>query len=412
MLMSLKLIVGATAPLREASLFHDVLTAIGHEPLLAFITGAALAWICHSTLAVILLIASFLSNGSLEIVGALAFILGVNCGGGLPAVSATLQMPPAARRLPLANLFCRGSVSIILLGFVGRIAAYITIIPLGSVELAVLFHVGFNLLAALVCLPFTGWVSQIVRRIVPDRNQEPDNLSQPRYLDQMALATPNMALYNATLETVRMSELLDRVFDMAVEAFRTGSVEKLKELKALEERLNRYHTSVHGYLSDLSQSELDKKDTQRALEIMLYASNLEHAGDVIHLNLADRIKAKVKQSIGFSAQQHTVLDDLFLIISQSLRLATGVLTSSDVEGAKRLFEQKDVFRALANKIIDDQFRQGAKANSASLPRRALFIDMISDLHRINSHIVSAAYPIIEEAGLLRESRIKPERTST
>lgn len=412
MLMSLKLIVGATAPLREASLFHDVLTAIGHEPLLAFITGAALAWICHSTLAVILLIASFLSNGSLEIVGALAFILGVNCGGGLPAVSATLQMPPEARRLPLANLFCRGSVSIILLGFVGRIAAYTTIIPLGSVELAVLFHVGFNLLAALVCLPFTGWVSQIVRRIVPDRNQEPDNLSQPRYLDQMALATPNMALYNATLETVRMSELLDRVFDMAVEAFRTGSVEKLKELKALEERLNRYHTSVHGYLSDLSQSELDKKDTQRALEIMLYASNLEHAGDVIHLNLADRIKAKVKQSIGFSAQQHTALDDLFLIISQSLRLATGVLTSSDVEGAKRLFEQKDAFRALANKIIDDQFRQGAKANSASLPKRALFIDMIRDLHRINSHIVSAAYPIIEEAGLLRESRIKPERTST
>lgn len=412
MLMSLKLIVGATAPLREASLFHDVLTAIGHEPLLAFITGAALAWICHSTLAVILLIASFLSNGSLEIVGALAFILGVNCGGGLPAVSATLQMPTEARRLPLANLFCRGSVSIILLGFVGRIAAYITIIPLGSVELAVLFHVGFNLLAALVCLPFTGWVSQIVRRIVPDRNQEPDNLSQPRYLDQMALATPNMALYNATLETVRMSELLDRVFDMAVEAFRTGSVEKLKELKALEERLNRYHTSVHGYLSDLSQSELDKKDTQRALEIMLYASNLEHAGDVIHLNLADRIRAKVKQSIGFSAQQHTVLDDLFLIISQSLRLATGVLTSSDVEGAKRLFEQKDAFRALANKIIDDQFRHGAKANSASLPKRALFIDMIRDLHRINSHIVSAAYPIIEEAGLLRESRIKPERTST
>jgi phosphate:Na+ symporter len=411
MLMSLKLIVAATAPLRQATLFHDALTAIGGEPMLAFITGAALAWMCHSTLAVILLIASFLSNGSLDIVGALAFILGVNCGGGLPAVSATLQMSPEARRLPLANLFCRGSVSIILLGFVGRIAAYITIIPLGPVELAVLFHVGFNLLAALVCLPFTNWVSKIMRRIVPDRNQEPDNLSQPRYLDRMALATPNMALYNATLETVRMSELLDRVFDMAVEAFRTGSVEKLKELKAVEEKLNRYHTSVHGYLSDLTQSELDKKDTQRALEIMLYASNLEHAGDVIHLNLADRIKAKVRQSIGFSAQQHTVLNDLFLIISQSLRLATGVLTSSDVEGAKRLFEQKDAFRALANKIIDDQFRHGAKANSASLPKRALFIDMIRDLHRINSHIVSAAYPIIEEAGLLRESRIKPERTS-
>ncbi len=45
-----------------------------------------------------LLIASFLANGSLDIAGALSFILGVNCGGGLPAVTATLQLPPEARR--------------------------------------------------------------------------------------------------------------------------------------------------------------------------------------------------------------------------------------------------------------------------------------------------------------------------
>src|SRR6478609_2754595 len=37
MLISLKLIVGATAPLREASLFHEALTAIGREPVLAFL---------------------------------------------------------------------------------------------------------------------------------------------------------------------------------------------------------------------------------------------------------------------------------------------------------------------------------------------------------------------------------------
>ena len=44
MLLSLKLISAATAPLREATLFHELLTAVGHEPLLAFIIGAVLAW--------------------------------------------------------------------------------------------------------------------------------------------------------------------------------------------------------------------------------------------------------------------------------------------------------------------------------------------------------------------------------
>jgi phosphate:Na+ symporter len=409
MLMSLKLIVGATAPLREASLFHDALTAIGQEPLLAFITGAVLAWLCHSTLAVILLIASFLANGSLDIAGSLSFILGVNCGGGLPAVTATLQLPPEARRLPLANLFCRGTVSVVLLAFVSRIAPYVNQLPVGLVEKAVLFHAGFNLLAAMIYLPFTRAVAHLMRRIVPDLKQAPDNLSQPRYLDQMALATPSVALSNAAIETVRMSELLDRMFDMAMVALRSGSLEKLKELKAHDERLNRYQASVHGYLSDLTQSELEKKDTKRALEIMLYASNLEHAGDVIHLNLADRIKAKAKQSINFTVEQQASLDDLCLIISQSLRLATGVLTSSDVEGAKRLVAQKNAFRTLENKTIDEHFRDSGKARGGSLRKSALFVDMIRDLHRINSHIVSAGYPIIEAAGLLRDSRIRPER---
>jgi phosphate:Na+ symporter len=409
MLLSLRLIVGATAPLREASLFHEALSAIGHEPALAFLTGIILAWLCHSTLAVILLVASFLANGSLDVPGALAFILGINCGGGLPSVSATLNLPPEARRLPLANLFCRGTVSVVLLFFVGQIAPYVTSLPVGLIEQAVIFHAGFNLLAALVYLPFTRQVTQLMKQIVPDQQVAPDNLSQPRYLDQMALATPGVALSNAALETVRMSELLDRMFDTAIVALRNGSLEKLKELKTLDERLNRYQSSVHGYLSDLTQSELEKSDTKRALEIMLYASNLEHAGDVIHLNLADRIKAKAKQSIAFSVEQHASLDDLCLIISHSLRLATGVLTSNDVEGARRLIEQKNSFRTLENKIIDEHFRESGKARGASLRKSALYVDMIRDLHRINSHIVSAGYPIIEAAGLLRDSRIRPEK---
>ena len=49
--------------------------------------------------------------GSLAVSGALAFILGINLGGGLPAVTATMAQGPAARRLPLAILMCRGTLA-------------------------------------------------------------------------------------------------------------------------------------------------------------------------------------------------------------------------------------------------------------------------------------------------------------
>src|SRR6185295_11450761 len=106
-----------------------------------------------------------------DISGALSFILGVNCGGGLPAWSATWPMPPEARRLPLGNLFCRGTVSIVLLLFVRQVAPFVTRLPTGPIETAVLFHAGFNLLVALIYLPFTRQVANLMRRFAPDLKQ-------------------------------------------------------------------------------------------------------------------------------------------------------------------------------------------------------------------------------------------------
>jgi phosphate:Na+ symporter len=406
LLLSLHLISTATVPLTEASLFHAVLTSVGREPFLAFLAGAVLAWLFHSTLAVILLIASFLANGSLDADGAFGFILGLNFGGGLPAVSATLALSPAARRLPIANLFCRGVLALAILSVGNHVMPLIRAVPLPPVQVAMLFHAAFNLAAGILFLPLTGAVSNLMQRLVPDEKAEADPLARPRYLDPKAIGHPSVALSNAVLETVRMSELLDRMFETSLQALRTRSLETLKQLKPLDEKLNTYQVSIQSYLSELTQLELSADEARRALEVMLYVSNLEHAGDVILLSLAERIKAKAKQSVDFSLEQQASLDDLCLIIHDNIRLATGVLGSRDVEGAKRLIAQKDAFRSLENKVIDEHFKSRAKSRGESLRRSALYVDMIRDLHRINSHIVSAGYPIVEAAGLLRGSRIR------
>jgi phosphate:Na+ symporter len=156
------------------------------------------------------------------------------------------------------------------------------------------------------------------------------------------------------------------------------------------------------------EQELEQHASRRAMEIMLYVSNLEHAGDIIHLNLADRIKAKTKENVVFTGAQSDALDELQGLVSNSLRIASNVLASGDVEGARRLIEQKAGFRELEHRIIEQHFEQRTGAKTKSLRASAIFVDIIRDLHRINSHIVSAAYPIVDRAGLLRETRLRPE----
>ncbi len=408
MLMSLKLISSATAPLREASLFHDLLSAIGREAFLAFLVGAIMAWGFHSTLAVILLIASFVANGSLELTGALGFILGLNFGGCLPAITSTLTLPPAGRRLPVANLLCRGIAAMMGLAFLQRIAPAVQLIPLNAVTLALAFHAAFNLAVGLFFLPLTKIIEKLAIKLVPDEKLDADQLAAPRYLDMKSLESPSIALSNALLETVRMSEVLNRMFETALSALRQNSTETLKLLKALDERLNAFQGAIQSYLVDLTQTQLTSVEARRALEITLYVSNLEHAGDVIHLNLSDRIKAKAKEGIAFSIEEQAAFDDLCLIIHDNIRLATGVLSSGDLDGARRLIAQKDAFRKLENTVLDQHFKSGNQSKRGGLRRSALYVDMIRDLHRINSHIVSAGYPIVDAAGLLRGSRLRNE----
>ena len=408
MLLSLTLIRQASAPLSHATLFHQVLMAVGREPVLAFLIGAGLTWLFHSSLAVILLIASFLATGSLSIGGALAFILGINFGGGLPAVTASLAQPPVARRLPLANLLCRGSLAVLGLGFVERIIPHVELLPLRPVEAAVGFHAAFNILAGLLFLPLTGPLAGLMERLLPESPEDRDRLSRPRYLDPKSAGTPAVALANVLLETVRMTELLERMFDTALEALRSGSIGRLESLKPMDDRLNAWQIQLQTYLAGLAQEQLSPEDSRRALELTLYISNLEHAGDVIQLNLAERIEAKVRESIGFTDGEIESLAHLCRIIHDNLKLATAVLSSRDVEGAKRLISQKDAFRELQNEVLDKHFRTGARGKGEALRRSALYVDMIRDLNRINALVVSAGYPIVDAAGLLRGSRLRQD----
>jgi phosphate:Na+ symporter len=208
-----------------------------------------------------------------------------------------------------------------------------------------------------------------------------------------------------------MAELLDRMFRTAVEALKANKVDGLKSIRLLDERLNGYQSDIQAYVAELTRNELSAEDSKRALETMLYVSNLEHAGDIIHLSLADRVKSKIKENISFSPAESAALDKLADLVCESLKLASGVFGSGDIAGARRLIEQKGLFRTIENKIIRDQFRApGPKGRS--LRRGALFVDLIRDFHTINSHVVSAAYPIVDAAGLLRKSRLKAANRKT
>ena len=91
------------------------------------------------------------------------------------------------------------------------------------------------------------------------------------------------------------------------------------------------------------------------------------------------------------------------------RLAFNVLVSRDLETARQIVEEKDRLRDLEKASSGRHFGRLSEGAARSLETSTIHLDTIRDLKQINSLLASLAYPVLEERGLLRGSRLRAVR---
>jgi len=87
-------------------------------------------------------------------------------------------------------------------------------------------------------------------------------------------------------------------------------------------------------------------------------------------------------------------------------LGISVFLEGGVRNAEALMAQKVKFRNLEHEYANCHLARLQENTPESIGTSSLHIDLISDLKRINSHICSIAYPILEQAGALTSTRLK------
>ena len=90
----------------------------------------------------------------------------------------------------------------------------------------------------------------------------------------------------------------------------------------------------------------------------------------------------------------------------NLRLGMSVFLNGNVRDAQKLLEEKARFRDLERAYADNHLARLSDNTQHSIETSSLHIDLISDLKRINSHICSIAYPILDSAGELAPNRLR------
>jgi len=405
MLLALQLVSQATTVLTRNPAVQMMLAQLASDRLLEILLGTVLVVLSYSSLAVVLLTAT-LSLYVISIDVALGLVLGANLGSGLLAVLTTLRANVATRQVPLGNLVFK------LLG----VAVGVFLIPLwlrmvqpyvqDPAVLTVMFHLSFNLMVALIFIGFTQTVAGWVERLLPQNTATP--LGRPNHLDPSALATPSLAISCAAREAMHQADVVETMLRGVLTVIRTNDLKLSEDLRKMDDTVDSLYSSIKYYLTKLSRQQLSEEEGRRWTDIISFTINMEQVGDIVERVLIDIEDKKIRKGRDFSEAGLAEICELHARLIDNLRLGMSVFLNGSVRDAQKLLEEKARFRDLEREYATSHLARLSDKTLNSMESSSLHIDLISDLKRINSHICSIAYPILDSAGALAPSRLREQ----
>ncbi|MBL0144160.1 MAG: Na/Pi cotransporter family protein [Betaproteobacteria bacterium] len=406
-ILALQLIQAAAKPIVSAAGTKVLFDSLTGDPMLDMLIGALFALFSWSSLAVVLLSATLAATSVISVPVAMCLVLGANLGSGALTVFATMGTPGGGRRVAFGNLLFKlvgCLVFSLALPLALQAIAHFDADPRRQV---LHFHVMFNVILAGGFIFFTDSIARLLEKWLPETAGSGTVTAEPRHLDGGALDTPTLALANAARETLRIGDIVEQMLNGMLEVLRTNDEKRVDELIRLDDDVDRLYTAVKLYLTQISREALDEKDGRRWAEIISLTINLEHVGDVIERILVDIKDKKIAHRLSFSEAGMQELADLHAKLVANLRLGLSVFLTGDVRSAQMLLEEKEKFRDLERSYASQHLDRLSVQSVQSIETSSLHLDIISDMRRINSFFCSTAYPILEQAGQLRKSRLRP-----
>jgi len=406
MLLALRLVTDSTGVLTSNPAIKTLLGTLSSDLLLEITAGAVLAVVSYSSLAIVLLTATLAASGVIPPDVALGLVLGANLGSGLLAVLTTARSAIEVRQVPLGNLVFKLLGVAAAAPFVGLWLRHVAPHLGATATMVVLFHLVFNTLVGLVFIGWTQVVARWVEKFLPRPVQGSKAGDRPHHLDPSALTTPSLAISCAAREALHQADVVESMLLGMLEVIRRNDLRLAEDLRKMDDTVDELYSAIKYYLTKISREALGEEESRRWTDIISFTINMEQIGDIIERVLIDIEDKKIKPGRSFSEAGMAEICELHQRLIDNLRLSMSVFLNGSVRDAQKLLEEKARFRDLERAYATTHLGRLSDRTMQSMETSSLHIDLISDLKRINSHICSIAYPILDSAGALAPNRLR------
>ena len=268
-------------PLKDLSLFQDLMVELGQNPILGVLVGTVFTVIVQSSSATIGVLQQLADDGGVALRTALPILFGDNIGTTITAVLASLGASLAARRAALSHVLFNVIGTIIFtlaLPLFYPLVAWLGEITGADIRMQIAYAHGiFNFTNTLIQLPFIGVLAYIVTKVI--RGEEEIIEYGAKNLDTRLLNNPSVALGQAAKELDRMAHLSFKALNNAADYFFHGKSRDSELVMQREEVINDLEKKISDYLTQISSSTFSAAESNRHTLLMQTINDIERVGD-------------------------------------------------------------------------------------------------------------------------------------
>ena len=247
------------------------------------------------------------------------------------------------------------------------------------------FQTVFNLLTAIVLIPFTGSLVKLSTGIIKDDAPATPRNPELLTLDEKLYISPSVALHEATKAVAAMGQLAKSNFRKGCDVLLQYNPEIIPEIDADETCLDMFADRSDHFLIGLSKVVESKGDDNQLDMLMQSVPSFERIGDYA-TNLVEFSQKLNDAKAEFSDSAKQELRLIFDAVNEILDITVDAFANNDNNAANRLHAQKAVMVML----LKDRHTQRLKRGDCNVDTGLIFMEALTYLERASDHCSSIA----------------------
>ena len=393
--VGLNLMTSGVKPLIGTSAFTAFL-GLMKNPLFGIIFGLVLTVIVQSSSATVGMLQTVAAVPGSGITFAMAYpiIMGINLGTCVTtAMVCSIGSGKDAKRTGVVHIVFNtvGTVLFLLVMTVmQKLAVFGEAFWVANVDSGGIanFQTIFNLLTAVVLIPFTGLLVKLSTIVVKDDKPEEQRHPELHTLDEKLYISPAVALVEATKAVAHMGNVARVNFARGCKQLFKYDESVLPEIDADEECLDQFADRADRFLIGLSKNVENELDDRQLDMLMQTVPNFERVGDYA-TNLVEFAQRLQEEKTAFSEMAVKELELISGAVNEILEITVDAFVDGDNEKAKLIEPLEETIDDMVM-ILRDRHTQRLKSGACSVSSGLVFMETLTYLERASDQCSSIA----------------------